>query len=422
MRINVIDTKKQQVSPIVRACGYARVSVDTALSEGSARMQTDYLKRRITSRPGWADCGVFVDVGLSGTGTERPGFQALLEKCRSGEVDLVITKSISRFCRNTVDLLSTIRELKSLNVEVLFDENGISTFTSEGELLITLLASQAQEESRSISQNVLWSIRKKFERGEGIPHDLLGYRWNDSGYEIVEDEAEIVREIFSLYLTGIGPGEISRRLREKGIRGIRGSLISANSVARILRQEKYLGDSILQKTFTRDHITHAKSVNRGERDRFYAEGTHPAIITSDQFDEVQEEITRRQELGNVDSNWKIVKSPFTSKIICRDCGRTFRRKNNRQTNGIMYYKWTCGERIDRRKGSGCESKSVPEGALYELTGEVLGKKDFTRVELDAAVDHILAGAYHEITFVMADGSEITKTWKNRRGAEKCREK
>lgn len=422
MRINVIDTKKQAVPPLVRACGYARVSVDTALSEGSARIQSEYLKRKIASRPGWADCGVFVDVGISGTGTDRPGFQSLLAKCRSGEVDLVITKSISRFCRNTVDLLNTIRELKSLNVEVLFDENRISTFTSEGELLITLLASQAQEESRSISENVLWSIRKKFERGEGIPHDLLGYRWNGSEYETVEGEAETVRDIFSMYMTGIGPREISRLLREKGVKGIRGSLISANSVARILRQEKYMGDSILQKTFTRDHITHAKSVNRGERDRFYAEGTHPGIISSKQFDEVQDEIARRKDLGNVASNWKIVKSPFTSKIICRDCGRTFRRKNNRQTNGIMYYKWTCGERIDRRRGSGCESKSVPEWALYELTEEVLGKKDFTDEDFDLSIDHIVAGAYHEITFVMKDGSEITKTWKNRRGAEKCSQK
>lgn len=422
MNITAIDTNKKGTPALKRVAGYARVSVDTFNSAHSLDAQSAFLKKRITSTPGWVDEGVFLDLGITGTKTDRPGFKALMEKCEKGEVDIIVTKSISRFCRNTVDLLSTVRHLKDIGVEVIFDENNISTFSYTGEMVLTFLASQAQEESRSISENVLWSIRKKFERGEGIPHDLLGYRWNGNGYEIIEDEAEIVRGIFSLYLTGLGPREISRLLRERGIKGLRGSPMSVNTVTNILRQEKYMGDSILQKTFTADHITHSKRRNRGERDRYYAEGTHPPIITKEEFDEVQEEIERRRNAGSLECNWKIEKSPFTSKVICRECGRTFRRKSSRQKNGMMYCKWTCGERIDRRCGSGCTSKSIPEWALYSLTSEILGKDDFTANDFDASIDHILCGSYHEITFVMRDGREITKKWKNRKGAEKCQEK
>ena len=422
MKITAIDTKKKGELALMRVAGYARVSVDTFNSAHSLEAQSAFLKKRITSTPGWVDGGVFIDLGITGTKTDRPGFRALMEKCEKGEVDIIVTKSISRFCRNTVDLLSTVRHLKDLGVEVIFDENNISTFSYTGEMVLTFLASQAQEESRSISENVLWSIKKKFERGEGIPQNLLGYRWNGSEYEIVEDEAETVREIFSMYMTGLGPREISRLLRERGIKGLRGSPMSANTVTHILRQEKYMGDSILQKTFTVDHISHLKVRNRGERDRYYAEGTHPPIITAEEFNEVQDEIERRRNAGSLECNWKIAKSPFTSKVICRGCGRTFRRKNNRQKNGKMYYKWTCGERIDRRRGSGCTSSSIPEWALYSLTAEILGKEDFTAEDFDASIDHILGGSYHELTFVMRDGREITRKWKNRKGAEKCQEK
>lgn len=198
--------------------------------------------------------------------------------------------------------------------------------------------------------------------------------------------------------------------------------VTVNTVTSILRQEKYMGDSILQKTFTADHITHSKRRNRGERDRYYAEGTHPPIITAETFNEVQTEIERRRNAGSLECNWKIEKSPFTSNVICRECGRTFRRKSSRQKNGMMYCKWTCGERIDRRRGSGCTSKSIPEWALYSLTSEILGKEDFTAEDFDESIDHIQGGSYHEVTFVMRDGREITKKWKNRKGAEKCQEK
>lgn len=419
MNVIEIDTKKKVKPQLKRVAGYARVSVDRAPSAESLKTQTSFLRKRIQSTAGWIDCGVFLDLGISGTRTDRPGFSSLMEKCEKKEIDLVITKSISRFCRNTVDLLSTVRHLKDLGIEVYFDENNISTFSTEGELLLTILASQAQEESRSISENVLWTIRKKFERGEGIPRELMGYRWTGKEYVIVEEEAEVVREIFRLYMTGIGPKQIANILNAKGVRGQTGKLMSESSITLILKQEKYKGDSIFQKTFTLDHISHAQVKNRGERDRFYVEGTHPPIIPAEEFDRVQDEMVRRSALGSVRCNWSINSSIFTSRIICCDCGRTFRRKNTPKKNGNVYYSWACGERIDKRYRGGCITKAIPEWALYKLTGEVLGKEDFSEEDFNASICHIIGGAYHQITFVMKDGERIVKTWENIKGGNRC---
>lgn len=417
MRITTIDTNPGKVSGLRRVAGYARVSVDTSPAESSLQTQTAYLRRRISSRPGWVDCGVFADFGFTGTKTDRPGFNALMQKCNDGKVDLIITKSISRFCRNTVDLLSSIRHLKEIGVEVMFDENGISTFSAEGELLITLLASQAQEESRSISENVLWAFSKKFERGEGIPSDMMGYRWNGESYEIVDEEADAVRKMFSLYLSGYGPKAIASMMNREGIRGITGKPLSEQTVGRILRQEKYTGDSLLQKTFTENHITHRKVINKGERDRFLVEGTHPPIISKETFEETMAEMERRRNLDSLSSNWKVSTSVFTSKVICSECGRTFRRKSNRREGMPDYCRWVCGEKFDKRNG-GCPSKGIPERVLYEIASEIIGKEDFTDEEFDKTIDHVVAGKDHEVTFILRDGTEINRKWRNARWQEK----
>ena len=153
--------------------------------------------------------------------------------------------------------------------------------------------------------------------------------------------------------------------------------------------------------------------------RFYVEGTHPPILTSEEFDRVQEEISRRSAIGSVKCNWTINSSIFTSRITCCDCGRTFRRKNTRKGNGRIYYNWACGERIDKRYKGGCSTKSIPEWALYKLTGEVLGKEDFTEEDLDESISKIIGGVYHQVSFVMKDGRTITKTWKNIKGGNRC---
>lgn len=411
MNVIAIDTIKKVKPTLKRVAGYARVSVDRTPSSESLKAQTSFLKRRIQTTKGWVDCGVFLDLGFSGTRTSRPGFTALMEKCDRGEVDMVLTKSISRFCRNTVDLLSTVRHLKEIGVEVYFDENRISTFSTDGELLLTLLAAQAQEESRSISENVLWTFRKKFENGEGLPHDLMGYRWDGKKYVIVEKEAETVRNIFDLYLSGFGPKQIANILNASGVRGLNGKRMSYEAVGVILRQEKYMGDSILQKTYTTDHMSHKMKRNKGERDMFYVEGTHPPIIEPSVFEQVHAEMERRRTAGAVNCNWKLHTSAFTSKVVCCECGRTFRRKILARRKYPIYYSWVCGEKFDRKKG-GCCSKGVPEWTLYQLSNEVLDLDDFSTEVFESKIDHISAGRYHEVTFFMKDGREIKKTWNN----------
>lgn len=413
MNVIAIDTIKTVKPTLKRVAGYARVSVDRTPSAESLKTQTAFLKRRIQSTKGWVDCGVFLDLGFTGTRTNRPGFKALMEKCDKGEVDMVLTKSISRFCRNTVDLLSTVRHLKEIGVEVYFDENGISTFSSEGELLLTLLASQAQEESRSISENVLWSIRKRFEQGLGQPKDLLGYRWDGNEYRLIEEEAVLVRMIFNLYHAGFGPQEISNRLNALGVKTILGFPFCYNSVWETLRQEKYTGDSILQKSFAENHITHRRIKNRGERDMFYVEGTHPPIISKELFEDTQREIERRKELGTVGTNWTLNTYMFTSHIKCCKCGRAFRRKSSHRKGYKPYHKWACGERIDKKHG-GCEAMAVPEWFLNESVASILGKADYTEEEFHSQIASIKAGWDHEVVFVLTDGSERTMSWKGKR--------
>ncbi|MGN0906532.1 MAG: recombinase family protein [Bullifex sp.] len=413
MEVQITEGKRDILQGFRRAAGYARVSVDEWYTRTSAETQEGFLKKKISTTPGWVDCGVFSDIGYSGTNTDRPGFTALMDKCEEGKIDLIITKSISRFCRNTVDLLTSIRHLKEIGVEVIFDENGISTFSSAGELMITLLASQAEEESRSISENVLWSFSKMFERGEGIPSQMMGYRWDGKEYRIVEKEAETVRRIFSMYLDGCGRKAIASALNAEGVTGILGKPMTEQTVGTILRQEKYTGDSVLQKTFTENHITHIKVINRGEKDRYLVEGTHPPIIERETFDKVQEEMERRRSIPSIESNRSVKTSVFTSKIICADCGRTFRRKVNRREKYPDYARWVCGEKFDRRNG-GCRSKAIPEWVLYETAAEIIGKDDFTQEEFSSGIERIIAGKDHEAVFELTDGSSRTVTWKNRR--------
>ncbi len=413
MEVVEIDTSKVSRPALKRVAGYARVSVDRMPNAESLKIQSSFLRKYIGSNPGWVDCGVFLDLGFSGTRKERPGFLALIEKCEKGEVDLIITKSISRFCRNTIDLLSVTRHLKDLGVEVFFDENGISSLSAEGELIITLLAAQAQEESRYISENILWSIRKKFEAGIEIPSNLLGYRWDGKKYCIRSEEADLVRRIFAMYLSGLGPEGIANSLNREGLKGLHGAGFSGRAIEKILGQEKYTGNSLLQKSYTENHISHRYKVNHGEKDMFYVEDTHPPILDRETFEKVQKERERRRALGAVGSNWSLNTSIFTSRIVCSQCGRHFRRKTNSRKNCRPYYSWVCGERIDKKHG-GCIAKSIPEWALYEMAAEIMGTGEFASDEFDKKVSSIEGGNDHEVVFHLRDGSDRTMTWKNRK--------
>ena len=238
-----------------RVAAYARVSCDKDTMLHSLAAQIDYYRKYITRNPEWTFVGVYADEAKTGTKDDREQFQKLLSDCRSGLIDMVVTKSISRFARNTVTLLGTVRELKELGINIFFEEQNINSVSEEGELMLTLLASQAQEESLSCSENCKWKIRKGFERGQPNTCTMLGYRLVNGEITLVPDEAEIVKEIFNLYLSGCGVQKIANTLNKRSVRTEKIPFWHLDTIRNILRNEKYMGDLLLQKTLSESHLT-----------------------------------------------------------------------------------------------------------------------------------------------------------------------
>jgi len=418
--IEIIKPAKALEIKRTRVAAYARVSVEGEMNHHSLSAQVDYYTSLIKANPAWENAGIFADYGLTGTKADRPGFQSLIRLCDEGKVDMVLTKSISRFCRNTVDLLGTARHLRDIGVNIHFEKENIDSISSEGELMLSLMASFAQEESRSISENTRWGIQKRFM--EGIPNSctLYGYKWDGKEFHIVPEQAEVVREIFQSYLDGRSPDQIALELQRRGVKSTRGGKFSYSLVCGILRLEKYTGNSMLQKTYCKDFMTGKRRKNNGEAPRYFAEGTHPAIITQETFDRVQEEIARRREQGYL-ANQSIRFSCFTGKVVCSYCGRTFRKRMDsakRRTN--KGYRWVCGNKIEHTS-SFCNAQNVPDKALRSLTAEVLGAEDFTDDEFNASIDHIEVARTNRLTFVMRDGRRITRAWLCRTNNSKYRE-
>ncbi len=279
-----------------KVAGYARVSTNLEEQQTSYDAQLDYYRKYITCRPDWEFVGVYSDEGISGTTTKyRTGFKKMIKDALAGKIDLIIVKSISRFARNTVDSLSTIRKLKGHGVEVFFEKENIWTFDSKGELLISILSSYAQEESRSISLNTAWGKRKAFADGKvSLTFSrFLGY---DEGFVINEEEAETVRFIFESYASGSSMYQICKELeatrRKTGSGSTRWRI---TNLERILTNEKYKGDALLQKSYTVDCIQKIRKKNEGEVTQYYIEDHHPAIIDPATFDYVQEELKRRRK-------------------------------------------------------------------------------------------------------------------------------
>jgi len=354
----------------------------------------------IQKHPGWLYCGVYADEALTGTKDSRENFQRLLTDCRNGKIDLVITKSISRFARNTVTLLETIRELKELGVDVFFEEQNIHTMSTDGELMISILASYAQEESRSASENQKWRVKKSFEAG--IPYDptLLGYRIRDGRYVVVPEEAEIVKRIYSNYLSGKGVQAITNELNKEGLRTRFGMEWHVSSVQRILRNITYTGNLLLQKTFRENHITKRKIINTGELPQYAVEDSHEAIVDMATFNAVQAEIDRRANKYSHPRRRK-EKYPFTSLIVCDKCGKNYRRKI--VSTGPV---WICSTFNSKGKAA-CPSKQIPESTLQTLTADV---------DL-AALREIRAQDGNKLILKYSDGTSETRVWKDRSRAE-----
>lgn len=376
----------------------------------SLSAQVSYYSEFIQKHRGWAYVGVYADEAKTGTKDERESFQRLLADCHAGKIDMVITKSISRFARNTVTLLETVRELKSLGIDVYFEEQNIHTTSADGELMLSILASYAQEESRSASENQKWRVRKNFHEGMPWNGTVLGYRYKNGKYVIVPEEAEIVRQIYSYYTTGMGITAIMKTLNANNIHTRNGNPWCNSSVMKVLRNYAYTGNLLLQKTFRENYLTKRTLVNNGELPQYHAVNTHEAIIPLGTFEAVQAEIACRAEKHTrTGSGQKVY--PFTGLLTCAICGKHYRRKVT--ATGPV---WICSTYNTLGKAA-CASKQIPEGTLMTVAAEALGTDTF---DSDAFYNKITAVRVVEgntLVFCFKDGTEAVKRWSDRSRAE-----
>ena len=394
-----------------RVAAYARVSSGKDAMLHSLSAQVSYYSEYIQRNSNWEFSGVYADEALSGTKDMRPEFQRMLADCRAGEVNMVITKSISRFARNTVTLLETTRELKALGIDVYFEEQNIHTISGEGEMILTLLACVAQEESRATSENCKWRIREQFKNGETANWRFLyGYRIQQGEVFIDESEAVIVRRIFAEYLSGDGAYRIANRLCSDGIPSYYGGEWTAKRVYAALKNEKYTGNALLQKAYVTDHLTKKKVVNNGELPRYYAEDTHPAIIDMEQFEAVQKRLAAANERTNAKGN-HASRYPFSGMIRCGQCGSYYRRKTNRDRNY-----WNCSAYLTKGTAA-CQAKEIPEDTLIALTNQALGVSTFDEDIFKKHISSMCVPAPNRVIFTFTDGSRVETEWKDRSRSE-----
>ena len=389
---SVPETKRKRVA------AYARVSKSTDRLMHSVSAQVSYYSGLIQKNPEWEYAGVYADYFVSGTGTEkRHEFLRLLSDCDAGLIDIILCKSISRFARNTVDLLNTVRHLKEIGVEVRFEKENISTLSKDGELMLSILASFAEEESRSISENVKWGIRKRFQSGEigAANKHLLGYRYDDEQqkYIIIPEEAEIIRWVFQMYLDGVPFRLMARTMNDAGIRSILGNEFSEGTVREIIFNEIYAGDLRRQKCYIEDPVMKRKVINRGELPQYLITDCHEAIIDRETYTKVQAEMKRREGMLNPTYC-------FTGKIRCEICGNVYTRKmqNNK---GHTYVHWIC--RNKKEKGMTCASVNFRESDLIRICSDLIGE------DYESRITSISVAESGDIHFTLIGGE--VRTWK-----------
>ncbi|WP_418790902.1 recombinase family protein [Phosphitispora sp. TUW77] len=391
----------------LKVAAYARVSSDKDTMLQSLAAQVSYYSNLIQQRPDWEYAGVYADEALTGTKDKRPEFQRMLSDCKNGRIDRIVTKSISRFARNTVTLLETVRDLKLLGVDVYFEEQNIHSISGDGELMLTILASYAQEESLSASENCKWRIRKRFENGElaGL-NFMFGYRIRKGVIEIDPEQAEIVRMIFKDYISGMGGSLIARKLREMKVPTVFGGKWDGERVAVIIKNEKYTGNALLQKKFVEDHLNKKEVRNKGQLPQYYAEGTHPAIIDTATFEKAQEIMGKRRLRFKTKDTSKN-RYPFSSIIRCENCGKSYKRKF-RDGKSV----WQCSTYLEKGKAS-CHAKQIPEPMLYNISAEVLGRNEFDTGIFKEEITQILVPEFNRLVFVFSDGRTVEKVWQDK---------
>lgn len=397
MRVVVIPAKSceenKQAAKCLRVAAYCRVSTDDEEQKTSYEAQIGYYTEKINQNPEWQMAGIFADEGISGTqAKKRPEFLKMIRLCRQRKIDIILTKSLSRFARNTVDSLGYIRELRALGIAVISEKENINTLTAESEMLITIMSCFAQAESESISKNVSWGVRQSFKNGNVLMQyaRLLGYRkGHDGNAEIIPEEAEVVKEIYRCYLDGMSMNLIADRLNEKGLTTKGGSSPYRKTVVqRILTNEKYTGDALLQKTYVTDCITKKTRKNNGELPMYLVKNHHEPIISRSDFNRVQEEMARRSAKRTIaDKLTKTGQGKYSAKyalselLICGECGEHYRRVTW-TAKGFKEIKWRCVSRIQYGKKKCHSSPTVDEQALHRAI--VSAVNEFCTVKDDVA--------------------------------------
>lgn len=404
------NTEALPILKKLRVAGYARVSTEFEEQQSSYAAQVEYYTRYILEHDGWELVGIYTDEGITATNTRlREGFNKMIDDAMNGRIDLIITKSVSRFARNTVDCLSAIRMLKDRGIEVYFEKENIHTLDSKGELLITIMSSLAQEESRSISENVTWGFRKRFADGKfSVAYSrFLGYdKGDDKTLKINPSEAVTVRLIYKLYLEGYSDYYIAGHLTELNIpTPCKKQKWCASTVRSILLNEKYKGDALLQKMVTVDFLTKRKKKNEGEAPQYYVKGSHEAIVSPDVFDEVQSERARRAALLK-ETKLKRYSgaSIFSTRILCGDCEGWYGPKT--WHSGTRYEKvvFQCNHKY--KNGTVCRSPNLTEQEIKKLFVDAMRLTEWDSEVWSRDVENVTAFRNEKIVFLLKNGLRI----------------
>ena len=369
MKVRIIEPLPPEKSKQIRVCAYARVSTGSEVQGESLENQTQYYQALIEANPDYEFAGIFADRAVTGTKDERPEFKRMLEAARAGEIDLILTKSISRFARNTTIVLKIVRELKSLGVGVIFEKDNLSSLSGDSELMLTVLSAFAQEESKSVSENIKWRYRRKFEQGEVAINAtrFLGYDKNKSGELVINPgQAKVVKRIFDDYVGGKGSFVIAKELNAESVPTVAGGKWHSSTVLGILKNEKYKGDAKLQKTYSKDHLSKKKCVNRGEVDSFYLENSHQPIVTSEVWEEAQRQMVLRARAKGNEGEDKYQNRYFlTGMLFCAKCGASLLRRTWNSNHACKKIVWQCSNYVKTGKKN-CPGISIDDDAVGRL--------------------------------------------------------
>ena len=408
-----ISSETEKLLRKLNVAAYARVSTDEEEQESSYEAQISYYTEKITANPEWKMAGIFADEGITGTqAKKRPQFLKMIELCRRKKIDLILTKSVSRFARNTVDCLNYVRELKAIGIGIIFEKENINTLLVENEMLLTIMSCFAQAESESISKNVSWGIRQSFKSGN-VPiryGTLLGYRKGADGKpEIIPEEAEIVREIYRLYLDGMSLVQIQNELTARKIPTKVGTdRWQRSTIKSILQNEKYTGDALLQKTYITDCITKKTKKNNGELPMYLVRNHHEPIIARAEFNRVQEEMARRsskqkiaEKFSKTEQGRYSAKYALSELLVCGECGAHYRRVTW-TAKGYKEFKWRCINRLQYGKKVCHSSPTIDESSLQKAIVSAIN--EFCNVKEDVVA--VLKESVSEVLDPNQNGSVL----------------